>query len=60
MRSIYYIATVVSIYRKIIDDYCNNKENFKYNIEDERTLSSVAKRDSITQFFKGVNEESCK
>ena len=34
MRSIYYIATVVSIYRKIIDDYCNNKENFKYNIKD--------------------------
>lgn len=59
MRSIYYIATVVSIYRKIIDDYCNNKENFKYNIEDERTLSSVANRDSITQFFNGVNDESC-
>ena len=59
MRSIYYIATVVSIYRKIIDDYCNNKENFKYNIEDERTLSSVANRDSITQFFNGVNDETC-
>ncbi len=59
MRSIYYIATVVSIYRKIIDDYCNNKENFKYNIEDERTLSSVANRDSITQFFNGINDESC-
>lgn len=59
MRSIYYIATVVSIYRKIIDDYCNNKENFKYNIEDERTLSSVANRDSITQFFNGVNDENC-
>lgn len=59
MRSIYYIATVVSIYRKIIDDYCNNKESFQYNIEDERTLSSVANRDSITQFFNGINDETC-
>lgn len=25
MRSLYYIATVVSIYRKVIDEYCNDK-----------------------------------
>ena len=31
MRSIYYIATVVSVYRKVIDEYCNNKENYTYN-----------------------------
>ena len=33
MRSLYYIATVVSIYRKVIDEYCNDKKNDKYNIE---------------------------
>lgn len=59
MRSIYYIASVVSIYRKVIDEYCNNKEKYEYNLNCERTLSSVANRDSITQFFNGKNNEEC-
>ena len=29
MRSSYYIATVVNIYRKVIDSYLNDKENYK-------------------------------
>ena len=36
MRSIYYIATVVSTYRKVIDEYCNNPENYQYNEEYEK------------------------
>ena len=59
MRSIYYIATVVSIYRKVIDEYCNNKASFTYNEEYERILSSCANRDSVTQFFNNVNDETC-
>ena len=59
MRSIYYIASVVSTYRKVIDEYCNNKENYAYNLNYERILSSVANRDSITQFFNGKNDEEC-
>lgn len=55
MRSIYYIASVVSIYRKTIDEYWNNKEKFEYNLEYEKTLSSVANRDSIPQFFNDDN-----
>mgnify|MGYP004463467189 FL=1 len=58
MRSIYYIASVVSTYRKVIDKYCNNKEKYEYNLEYEKTLSSVANRDSITQFFNGINNET--
>ncbi len=58
MRSIYYIASVVSTYRKVIDEYCNNKEKYEYNLEYEKTLSSVANRDSITQFFNGINNET--
>ena len=53
MRSIYYIATVVKVYRKLIDEYCNNKENYEYNLKYEKTLRKVANRDSITQFFDG-------
>lgn len=58
MRSIYYIASVVSTYRKVIDEYCNNKQKYEYNLEYEKTLSSVANRDSITQFFNGINNET--
>lgn len=58
MRSIYYIASVVSTYRKVIDEYCNNKEKYEYNLEYEKTLSSVANRDSITQFFNAINNET--
>jgi len=54
MRSIYYIATVVSTYRHIIDEYINNKDNYEYNKEYEEILNRVANRDSIPQFFNGV------
>ena len=29
MKSIHYIATVVSVYRKVIDAYCADPENFE-------------------------------
>ena len=51
MRSIYYIATVVSTYRKVIDEYCNNPENYQYNEEHEKILSRCANREAIDQFF---------
>lgn len=59
MRSIYYIATVVSIYRKVIDEYLKNKENYTYNKEYEKVLNRVANRDSIPQFFDGNYNYTC-
>lgn len=53
MRSVYYIATVVKVYRNIIDEYCHNPENYEYNLKYEDILRRVANRDSITQFFDG-------
>lgn len=53
MRSIYYLATIIKIYRKVIDNYCNNKENYEYNLEYERILRKCANRDSVCQFFDG-------
>ena len=49
MRSIYYLATVISVYRKAIDDCL--KGNYTYNKDLEITLNKVANRDSIPQFF---------
>ncbi len=59
MRSLYYIATVVSIYRKAIDEYYNNKKEYKYNMEDEKILNKCANRDSIPQFFNGIYDSTC-
>ncbi|MBQ7140372.1 MAG: U32 family peptidase [Bacilli bacterium] len=58
MRSIYYIATIVHTYRKVIDAILN-KEEFDI-IEAERILRRVANRDNVPQFFDkkpGVNEQ---
>ena len=59
MRSIYYIATVVSIYRKVIDDYINNKESYTYDIENEKILRNCANRDSVPQFFNNIYDSTC-
>ncbi len=57
MRSIYYIATVVNIYRQAIDNVYNQK--YVYNLKHENILSRVANRDSIVQFFDGNYDEKC-
>ncbi len=59
MRSSYYIATVVNIYRKVIDSYLNDKENYKYNIEYENILRNCANRDAVPQFFNGIKDVTC-
>lgn len=58
MRSIYYLATVVSTYRKVIDEYCNNKENYEYNLKYEQILRRCANRDSVPQFFNGIFDKN--
>ncbi len=59
MRSIYYIATVVNIYRKVIDEYCSNPENYSYNEKYEKILRNCANRDSVPQFFNNIYDSSC-
>jgi len=58
MRSIYYLATVVSTYRKVIDEYCNNKEKYEYNLKYEQILRRCANRDSVPQFFNGIFDKN--
>lgn len=57
MRSIYYIATVLSIYRKVIDGNCST-DTYTYPIAYEKVLRNCANRDSVVQFMNGVNDES--
>ena len=58
MRSIYYVATVVGIYRKALDGILNN-ENYLYDEEDEKTLMKCANRESVVQFFNGNYDHTC-
>lgn len=59
MRSVYYIATIVDTYRKIIDSYCNDPDNYEYNAYYEQVLRNCANRDSMVQFYNGKNDEEC-
>jgi U32 family peptidase len=54
MKSIHYIATVVSVYRKVIDAYCADPDNFKINKEWLIELDKCANRETATAFFEGV------
>lgn len=51
MRSIYYVATIVNIYRKAIDEYFENKETYTYNEQYEKILNECANREATVQFF---------
>lgn len=53
MRSIYYVATIVGIYRKVIDAYFENKDTYEYNPEYEKILNECANREATVQFFNG-------
>jgi len=54
MKSIHYIATVVSVYRKVIDAYCADPDNFVINKEWLEELDKCANRDTAPAFFEGV------
>lgn len=59
MKSIYYIATIISVYRRVIDRCINNKECI-YDKNDEIELYRCANRETIDQYFNkfpSVNEQ---
>ena len=53
MRSNYYLATVNSCYRNLIDSYYNNNYNKEIIDKNIKLLSRVANRESSSQYFKG-------
>lgn len=54
MKSIHYVATVVSVYRKVIDAYCADPENFQIKQEWLDELAKCANRETAPAFFEGV------
>lgn len=51
MRSVYYVATIVDIYRRAIDAYFDNPISYTYNEQYERILNQCANRETAVQFF---------
>ena len=49
MKSIYYVATLLSVYRRVIDGYYNG--NYEYNKKDEQELYRCANRETLPQYF---------
>ncbi|MFD3449298.1 U32 family peptidase [Microbacteriaceae bacterium 4G12] len=54
MKSIHYVATVVSVYRKVIDAYCADPDHFEFKQEWIDELDKCANRDTAPAFFEGV------
>jgi putative protease len=54
MKSIHYVATVVTVYRKVIDAYCADPENFEFKQEWIEELDKCANRETASAFFEGV------
>ena len=60
MRSIYYVSTVILIYRRLIDKILNNTLTEEYEKYALNILNRVANRESTPQFFDklpGVDEQ---
>jgi len=54
MRSVHYIATVISTYRKLIDDYYEYGEDFVYSDYYESELQKSANRVLAGQYYEGM------
>lgn len=59
MRSIYYIATVVSAYRSVIDAYYEKRLTIELIQQEKKVLDRVANRESTVQFFDGYYGKDC-
>ena len=55
MKSVYYVANVVRVYRRVIDEYYNNPEKFKIKDEWIEELRLVSHRDYTKGFFEKRN-----
>jgi putative protease len=51
MRSLYYLATVIGTYRKIIDYYYENKNDLEYLEEQYHILDRVANRETSSHYL---------
>lgn len=51
MKSLYYVANIVRVYRKAIDEYYNDPENFKYDPQWLEEIKKASHREFSTGFY---------
>ena len=51
MKSLHYVATVTSVYRKALDSYYQDPENYRFREEWLKELHKISNRDYTTGFF---------
>lgn len=56
MKTSFYVSTVVRAYRRAIDSYYENKDNFVFDEEWYEEVTKVSNRDFTTGFFYSRNE----
>jgi len=57
MKSVHYIATIVSSYRALIDTYCADPDNFVFNQATIHELQKAANRATSESFFHTFPDE---
>lgn len=57
MKSLYYVATVVKVYREIIDSYYNNPEEYRFDPMWLEEISKASHREFTTGFYFEKPEE---
>lgn len=59
MKSVFYVATIVSAYRRAIDSYYEDPENYVFNPEWMSELKKASRREFTTGFYydKPTNED---
>ncbi|MBR5229202.1 MAG: U32 family peptidase [Firmicutes bacterium] len=58
MKTIFYVATIVRVYREAIDSYYADPENYKFKPEWLEELTKVSNRHFTTGFFLGKTDQS--
>lgn len=58
MKSMFYVATVVRVYREAIDSYYADPENYRFKEEWLEELGKVSNRHFTTGFFLGKPDEN--
>ncbi len=53
VKTAFYVATIVGAYRREIDRYCDDPENYKFNPEEMEELKKVSHRPYTTGFYFG-------
>lgn len=58
MKTIFYVATIVRVYREAIDSYYADPENYKFKPEWLEELTKVSNRHFTTGFFLGKTDHN--